>query len=486
MLSKKNKSSDIAERMIYMYENNYNYIEVPDEGKDKKKDGKVGKTVAMLLAVAIVGGASGFGGAYLQNNIASDNKTAVSASSDSAAQTSHDQTAAITESTSSSENSGNVVNTLLNTSSSDGELTTKQIVEKVSPSVVGVHSTFTTSSGTSTGTGTGIILSSDGYIITNAHVIQTEVSEYVSNSSKNYGNNPFSGGGDIFDYFFGNSGIGGSYQTKVKQADTVKIVLSTDDETEYEAEIIGADENSDLAVLKINADGLDLIAAEFGDSNQLTMGDKAVAIGYPLGLGLSTSEGIVSGLNRTLNVELSSGGSAAMTLIQTDAAINPGNSGGPLINGSGQVIGITSSKLVDSSVEGLGFAIPISDAMPLISDLMNKGYVTNTTPQIGITGSDINSAIMRYYGLPVDKGVMVVSVSEGSGAEAAGISAGDVIIAADGEDITSMDELTAAKKGKAIGDTMVLTLARADGNVDVTITLTGEEDLKPETEVSSN
>lgn len=472
-----------------MYENNYNYVEVPGEGKDKKKDNKVGRTVAMLLAVAIVGGASGFGGAYLQNSIASDDQPAASASSDNAQQTSDSaENPAVTSSSSSSDTSGNVVNTLLNTSSSDGTLTTKQIVEKVSPSVVGVHSSFTTSSGTSTGTGTGIILSDDGYIITNAHVVQTEVSEYVSNNNNSgrYGSNPFSGGGDIFDYFFGGSGIGGSYQKKLRQADTVKIVLSTDEDTEYEAEIVGADENSDLAVLKINAEGLDLIPAEFGDSNQLTMGDKAVAIGYPLGLGLSTSEGIVSGLNRTLNVELSSGGSASMTLIQTDAAINPGNSGGPLINGNGQVIGITSSKLVDSSVEGLGFAIPISDAMPLISDLMNKGYVTNTTPQIGITGSDINSAIMRYYNLPVDKGVMVVSVSEGSGAEAAGISAGDVIVAADGKDITSMDELTAAKKGKAIGDTMVLTLARADGNVDVTLTLTGEDDQKPEAEVSSN
>ncbi|MCI7767055.1 MAG: trypsin-like peptidase domain-containing protein [Oscillospiraceae bacterium] len=463
-----------------MYENNYNYIDVPDEGNEKKKDNKVGKTIAMLLAVAVVGGASGFGGAYLQNSIAVKEEPAAPVSSESTA------APTVTESSSTNEQTGNnVVNTLLNTNSSDGNLTTKQIVEKVSPSVVGVHSSFKTQSGTSSGTGTGIILSDDGYIITNAHVVQTEVNEYVSNNNRN-NYNPFGGSGDIFDYFFGNGGFGGSYQTKLKQADKVTIVLSTDDETEYEAEIIGADENSDLAVLKINAENLDLIPAEFGDSNQLTMGDKAVAIGYPLGLGLSTSEGIVSGLNRTLNVELSAGGSASMTLIQTDAAINPGNSGGPLINGKGQVVGITSSKLVNSSIEGLGFAIPISDAMPLISDLMNKGYVTNTTPQIGITGSDINNAIMRYYNLPVDKGVMVVSVSEGSGAEAAGISAGDVIIAADGKEISSMKELTAAKKGKEIGDTMVLTIARADGNIDVTLTLTGEEAIKPEAEVSSN
>lgn len=464
---------------IHMYENNYNYINVPDDDNKPKSENKVGKSIAMLLAVAIVGGASGFGGAYLQNSFAAEEQPAASVSSENAS------VPQISDSSSKTENTGNVVNTLLNTNSPDGTLSTKQIVEKVSPSVVAVHSEFESGNQTSSGTGTGIVLSADGYIITNAHVVQTEVYE----RTQNFGS-PFGGSDDIFEYFFGNGGFGGfgndNYRSTLKKADKVTIVLSTDDETEYEAEIIGADENSDLAVLKITEENLTLTPAEFGDSNLLTMGDKAVAIGYPLGLGLSTSEGIVSGLNRTLNIELSAGGAASMTLIQTDAAINPGNSGGPLINSRGQVVGITSSKLVDSSVEGLGFAIPISDAMPLISDLMNKGYVTNTTPQIGITGSDINNAIMRYYNLPVDKGVMVVSVSEGSGAEAAGICEGDVIVAAEGKEISSMTELTAAKKGKKIGDTMVLTLARADGNIDVTITLTGEEDIKPEAEVSSN
>lgn len=456
-----------------MYENNYNYVEVPEE---KKKSG-AGKTVAMLLAVAIVGGASGFGGAYLENKISADDTEQPSISSEI--------TTTVKDNPVKPENQGNsnsdsgMVSSLLNSSVSNGTLTTKQIVEKVSPSVVSVHAEYEGQSGT----GTGIILSSEGYIITNAHVVQTQVTERVSNNSGGYNNfggfNNFGGGyEDFFDYFFG--GNGNSYETVTKNAQKVTVVLSNDDETEYEAEIIGADENSDLAVLKINAEGLDLTAAEFGDSNALTMGDKAIAIGYPLGLGLSTSEGIVSGLNRTLNVELSSGGSASMTLIQTDAAINPGNSGGPLINEYGQVIGITSSKLVDSTVEGLGFAIPISDAMPLISDLMNKGYVTNRTPQIGITGTDINNATARYYNLPVTSGVMVVSVAEGGAAEAAGICQGDVIVAADGKEISSMSELTAAKSSKEIGDTMVLTLARSDGNIDVTITLTGEDDIHSE------
>ena len=465
--------------MIYMYENNYNYIDVPEDNGGKKNNGRgAGKTIAMILAVAIVGGASGFGGAYLQNAVSDKSIAAdTSVSSETApAETTSTTASEYKTDVSVKDDAGSMVSSLLGTTSSDGTLSTKQIVEKVTPSVVGVHSSFTTQSGESSATGTGIILSSDGYIITNAHVIQTEVQEYVnSNSNNNFGSNRYNNYNDIFEYFFGN-GRGGSYQTSTKNADKVTIVLSNDENTEYEAEIIGADENSDLAVLKIDATGLNLTAAEFGSSDELTMGDKAVAIGYPLGLGLSTSEGIISGLNRTLNVELANGGSAAMTLIQTDAAINPGNSGGPLVNDRGQVVGITSSKLVDSSVEGLGFAIPISDAMPLISDLMNKGYVTNTTPQIGITGTDINNAMMRYYNLPVDKGVMVVSVVEGGAADIAGISAGDVIVAADGKDISSMDELTSAKSGKKIGDTMVLTLARADGNIDVTLTLTGEDE----------
>ncbi len=445
-----------------MYENNYNYIEEPE---DRKPKGNAGKTVALILAVAIVGGASGFGGAYLQDMITAENNASVSESA------SVIKDGEIVTSTKPAPVPDNVVSSLLTPASPDGALTTKQIVEKAAPSVVGIHSEFENGSGT----GTGIILSSDGYIITNAHVVQSEVRERVNGGGNSGGYSEY---GDIFEYFFGGGSYGfpfdngGSYQTVKKNAKKVSVVLSSDEETEYEAEIIGADENSDLAVLKIDAAGLELHAAEFGNSDELTMGDTAIAIGYPLGMGLSTSQGIISGLNRTLNIELAGGGVASMTLIQTDAAINPGNSGGPLVNAYGQVIGITSSKMAQTSVEGMGFAIPITDAMPLISDLMNKGYIESA--QIGITGTDINSAVMRYYNLPVDKGVMVAAVSEGSGAAEAGITPGDVIVGADGKEIATMSELTAAKSGKAVGDKMTLTLARADGNVDVEIILTGE------------
>lgn len=457
-----------------MYENSYNYIEVPDNNNNSNNNGnknKAGKTVAAILAVALIGGASGYGGAYLQNTAFSDSiSAAADAPSETTSSSADSSINAITVNSTSTENT---VSSLLNSSGGSQALTTQQIVEKVSPSVVSVHSTFKTSQGTGSGTGTGIILNEEGYIITNAHVVQTETKERSYNSYNNY--NAY----DFFEYFFGN-GIGNSDGTKSKTVDAtdVSIILSYDEETEYEAEIIGVDPNSDIAVLKIDADNL--VAAEFGNSDELTMGSKAVAIGYPLGLGLSTSEGIISGLNRTIDVELSSGGSASMTLIQTDAAINPGNSGGPLVNEYGQVVGITSSKLVDSSLEGLGFAIPITDAMPIVSDLMNQGYVINRSPQIGISGSNVNIAVARYYGLPVTSGVMVVSVEEGSGAENAGLCVGDVIIAAEGEEITSMDELTAVKNGKEIGDTITVTLARANENVDVTITLTAAESDAPQ------
>ncbi len=456
---------------IIMYENNYNYIKTetvdPEIGNNNKNNkSKVGKIIASLLAVVVIGGASGCGGAYMYNKLAADDTVTASASSDKGKDSeSAAETSAV--STADSNSSPTVSSLLSNNRDTVVYSTAEEIFNKVSPSVVCVHSEFDSGSGT----GTGIVLSSDGYIITNAHVVETETTESVpsdnSSSSRGNGYNYF----DPYEYFFGNSGWG-SYQTEtvVKKANKVTIILSDDDETEYEAEIIGTDTTSDLAVLKIDADGLE--AAQFGDSDELSIGSEAYAIGYPMGLGLSITEGIISGLNRQLSVELTSGGSTSMTLIQTDTAINPGNSGGPLINKYGQVVGITSSKLSLTSVEGLGFAIPISEAMPLINDLMNQGYVEHHTPQFGITGSDINASIKRYYGLPVDSGVLVVSVEEGSGAADAGICEGDVIVAADGKTVEDMDDLTAAKNSKEVGDTVVLTLARKDGNIDVTVTLT--------------
>ena len=444
-----------------MYDsNNYTYSNggftpTDPEQKPPKKSGGAGKVIAGLLAVILVGGASGYGGAYLAR---SNDSVSTSASVQTEAPAVPQQTTVSADS-----GNSNKVSALGSTSSSsDDGMSTKDVIEKVRPSVVLVSSTFTSAGGASTGT--GIVFSADGYIVTNAHVITTEVKTSMNSNSQF---DPFS---NFFDNFYNNYSNYTSGQTEVVKADKVTVTL--DDETEYEATIIGYDSNTDLAVLKIDATGL--TPAEIGDSTTLQMGDKAITLGYPLGLGLSASDGIVSGLNKEMSVEVA-GGTATMTLLQTDAAINPGNSGGPLLNSAGQVVGITSSKIASSDVDGVGFAIPITDALPILNELMTTGTVKNTTPKIGITGTEISSAVKRYYNLPVDSGVLVASVEPGSCAEAAGLEAGDVIVKADGTEISTMDELVKIKNKHKAGEKMTLTLARSDGDVDIELTLDTDE-----------
>ncbi|MBQ5318444.1 MAG: trypsin-like peptidase domain-containing protein [Oscillospiraceae bacterium] len=432
----------------YTYEANY----TPSEPEKPKNSGgkKAGKILALILAVTLIGGASGFGGALLANSM---NSNEISVSADDEQEEEKEFINTVTAAPQDTDGKDDAsLGTLLNVTPANGELTTEQIIHNATPSVVLITSEFTDAQGS--GTGTGIVLSSDGYIITNCHVIETSYQTYQSSGDVNPFENPFS--------FFG-----GGYEAITQTAQADKVTITMSDGSEHEAEIIGSDENTDLALLKIDVDGL--IPAILGNSDDLSLGETAVTLGYPLGLGLSASEGIVSGLEKEVTTELSSGGTATMTLIQTDASINPGNSGGPLLNQRGEVIGITSSKLVDSTVEGIGFAIPITDAMPILEDLMNKGYVA--TPKIGITGSDITAAVKRYYNLPVDSGVLVVSVEAGSCADIAGIAEGDVIVAADGKEISDMNGLVAAKNKHKPGETMTVTLARNDGNIDVEIVL---------------
>lgn len=287
------------------------------------------------------------------------------------------------------------------------------IYDKVSPSVVGVSCTMTRGSAT----GTGIIISENGYIITNAHVIEN----------------------------------------------AVKVVIVDKELNEYEATIIGSDEQTDLAVLKIDATGL--TACEFGSSGDLRIGELAVVIGNPLGFELygTMTSGIISGLNRSITIS-----DKKMTLIQTNASINNGNSGGPLINSYGQIIGVTSAKVASVYGEGLGFAIPIDEAIPIIKDLMQYGYVTGR-PVIGISCEDITAIISMYYRLP--QGVCVRFVTPDSGAEKAGIKAGDIIVGVNGQSITTMDELTSIKNGFSAGDTITLTVYRDGANIDLDLVL---------------
>ena len=303
-------------------------------------------------------------------------------------------------------------------SDEEDALCLQDIYSSVIDSVVSISSM--TSSGTSSGT--GIIMSSDGYVITNHHVI------------------------------------------------TGALVISvlTNDNQEFEAALVGSDEMSDLAVLKIDARGLH--AAEFGDSSKLRVGDSVVAIGDPLGVQLrgTMTNGIISAINRDLTV-----GDRTMTLIQTNAALNNGNSGGPLINCYGQVIGINTVKMssyytATASVEGLGFAIPISVAKPIIDELIENGYVAGR-PAIGISGDSLPSYYRTYYRLP--DGVYVTSVNEGSDAKAKGIREGDIVTAINGEKICSIDELNTVKNQYAAGDEVTLTIYRSGTYYEVTVTL---------------
>lgn len=462
-----------------MYDpNNYNYSDggyssgsyspADPECKPPRRSG-AGKIIAALLAVVIIGGAAGYGGAYLANSNAApisaeiteevsnlpETEAGEEAKENQEAQEAPDASAAADNGENAS--ASGLAN---NSTASKASSPVKNAIKKATPSVALITANYS-SGGTSTGT--GIIFSSDGYIITNAHVI---LSEESSRTNYNYDyNDPFS----FFEQFYNNNYSGGSQKSVVEASE---VIVTLDNGKEYKAKIVGSDANTDLAVLKISASGL--TAAKIGDSANLEMGDEAITLGYPLGLGLSASTGIISGLDKELTIEVA-GGSASMTLLQTDASINPGNSGGPLLNINGEVVGITSSKIVSSSVDGVGFAIPITDALPLIEELMTTGKIKNTVPKIGITGMDITPAVRRYYNLPVDSGILVSAVEAGSCAESAGIEEGDIIVGADGKTVKNMDTLVSIKNKHKAGDKMTITLARNGENVDVELILDAKD-----------
>ena len=332
------------------------------------------------------------------------------------------------------------------TATSSGQINTTQIsleeysatgigvAQKILPSIVGirvefpVNSIFLNQSGsTATAEGSGIIISEDGYILTNNHVVS-------SASSSSY-------------YSLG-------------EASKISVYLYNDS-TAYEASIVGTDEETDLAVIKIDKTGL--TAAELGDSDSVAVGEFAMAVGNPLGMQSSITAGVISGVNR----EVTDSDGKTFTVIQTDAAINSGNSGGALVNSQGQVIGINTLKVSATGVEGMGFAIPINSAKPIYEDLIQYNKVRR--PYIGISGRDLDQATAQRNNLV--EGVYVVSVEEFSAAEKAGIKAGDVIIRADGTDVKTMDELNAVKNTHNIGDQMTIVVNRNGEEKELTLTL---------------
>ena len=288
-----------------------------------------------------------------------------------------------------------------------GGLSLQEIYRKVSPSVVSI--TATQADGSSYGS--GIVMSQSGYIITNCHVVD----------------------------------------------DAYHLTVTLSDERVYDAQLVGKDSASDLAVLHI--DGENLTAAEFGDSSQAQVGDAVAAIGDPLGIELrgTMTEGIISAINRNLTIQ-----GRTLTLIQTTAALNEGNSGGPLINCYGQVIGINTAKIGGYSsgtgVEGLGFAIPIHVAKEVIDQLIETGYVPGR-PSLGVEITVPDLQYRLYFNVP--DGLYVTDVDEGSNAWSAGLRSGDVILSVSGYRVTSEDDLTAALGGFSVGDTVNLILYRS-------------------------
>ena len=312
---------------------------------------------------------------------------------------------------------------------------------KILPSIVGIKVEYNINSmfsmfgrqsqpTTATAAGSGIIISEDGYILTNNHIVATTSSE--------------------------------SYY-EVSEATKVTVTLFND-ETEYEAKIVGKDEQTDLAVIKIEKTGLS--KADFADSDSIKVGEFAMAVGNPLGMQSSVTCGIISAVNR----EVTDSEGKKFTLIQTDASINSGNSGGALVNSEGKVIGINTLKLSGTGIEGMGFAIPINSTTDITSQLIQYSKVKR--PYIGITGLDLNEQMAKTYKLVV--GVYVKSVEDFSAAEKAGIKAGDVIVEAEGKKITKMDELNEIKNSHKIGDEFKIKVNRNGEEKELTITL-GEQ-----------
>lgn len=401
----------------------YNYYDEDDVNREyyekpkRKKIGK-GKLLTYISLILVTSVISTFAtGGYLYSKFSDELKSVTAQATANSANTSN----------------GSAVLNLTPTALTKGSDVTA-IAKKVGPSIVGITMTVSShqrsiySLGTQESEGSGIIISSDGYIMTNYHVVQ--YADPKSGSSSN----------------------------------TVLQVFLPD-KRQATAKFIGGDAVTDLAVVKI--DMTNLPAAELGNSSKLEVGETAVAIGNPLGMEFagSVTVGVISALNRTIDNE-------ALSLIQTDAAINPGNSGGALVNSQGQVIGINSAKISVTGVEGLGFAIPINEAKPVVDQLKLFGYVKGR-PFIGISGQDITEAISQAYGLPV--GIYVTDVTAGSGAEKAGIMKDDILTSMDGKAVTSSNDLDAIKLSHKAGDTVNVTIVRNGVKKNIKLTFTEEK-----------
>lgn len=357
------------------------------------------KIAALALSCALLGGAAGAGISWGLNGGSGSSSESINVSGRSASEVS------------------------LKTVDGKTQMTDAEVYAATVNSVVSINCSAATTNYfgqtvQEASSGSGFIITDDGYIVTNHHVIDG--------------------------------------------ASSVKVTLY--DGKSYDATVIGSDSDYDIAVLKITATGLTPVT--LGDSDTLNVGDSIMAVGNPLGeLTFSMSAGIVSCVNRAINVD-----GTPFNMIQIDASINPGNSGGPLLNSYGEVVGIVSAKYSTystTSVEGLGFAIPMNDVAAMIQDIMTNGYVTNK-PYLGITAGTMNEQMAQQTGLT--EGVYVYSVEDGGAAAKAGLKVGDVITKIGKTEITSLEDLTAAKKSYKAGDTATFTIYRSGKSTTVSLT----------------
>lgn len=366
-----------------------------------KRSRRALKTAALLCACLMVSGAAGLGGGFLALSLWGGAEAPAAQAEAPAAAPAVSAPA----------------------QSAAGAMTVSQVVNAVSDSVLAINTEVQTTNFfmqqvTGQAAGSGVIISQDGYLLTNNHVIEnaTKVSVTLKNGES------------------------------------------------YDAALVGTDPETDLAVIKIDAGGLQ--AAVIGSSSALQVGDETIAIGNPLGeLGGTVTNGIVSALNREVTID-----DRSMNLLQTNAAINPGNSGGGLFNDRGELIGIVVAKSSGVGVEGLGFAIPIDTAKAVADDLIASGYVTGRG-ELGVSVIDINDSRTAFYYRVPQNGVYLAGVSSGSAAERAGLKIGDGILAVDGAEVSSAAELSSQIARHKAGETIELTILRDGGEQTVSVTL---------------
>ncbi|PWM42622.1 MAG: serine protease HtrA [Clostridiales bacterium] len=375
----------------------------PERGRAVKTvtTGKFYSVIAIVLVLAL---ALGLGGGYLGARYLAPASGAAASG-----------TAVIYKTTKLQSESGDTVKT---------ELTIPEVAELVKNSVVEITTEKIVTGSfmqqyVSEGAGSGVIITADGYIVTNHHVID------------------------------------GATNINVRLADG----------TEYKATLIGTDSKADLAVIKIEASGL--TPAAYGSSSELKVGETVVAIGNPLGqLGGTVTQGIISALDREITID-----NTTMSLLQTDTAINPGNSGGGMFNTSGQLVGIVNAKSAGEEIEGLGFAIPIDTAKKVIEDLIQHGYVTGRVDP-GFTFVEVNDAMTAMMYRVSEMGLYISQVASGSDGEKAGFKSGDYVVSIDGTAVTTATEANAIIDGKTVGDTMTLVIRRSGAEQTISMELT--------------